>query len=132
MAQRLTPQLRRRALALDLADRVALVEALRTSIAAGYDTREQRLDQLAAAMQRCSGQDVRTNRKPAAVVNARYVFALIASQEGFSQCEIGRYLGRNHSTIHYMLDQMGKAFELPHQYADTIALYNQFVNEISK
>ena len=132
MAERLTPQLRRRALALDLADRVALMETLRTSIAAGYDTRDQRLAQLAAAMQRCSGHDVRTNRRPAAIVNARYVFALIANQEGFSQCEIARFLNRDHSTVHYMLDQMGKAFEMPHQYPDTIALYNQFVNEISK
>lgn len=128
---RLTPWLRRRTLALPLADRLALIEALRGSIVAGYETRDQRLHQLAAKMQAISGQDVRTNRKPAAV-NARYVFSLIATQEGFTQSEIGRFLGRDHSTVHYMLGQMGRAFELPHQYPDTIALYNQFVNAISK
>ena len=74
--------------------------------------------------------DVLERNRRADYVRARVVLCFVAKQEGFSQHEVGKALGLNHSTVCYHEKVMNKALSLPGQYADYINLYNKFTNAI--
>lgn len=132
MAERLTPYLRRRVLDLPLADRLALLHELHTSVQqVEPKAPDTRLDFLADKMQQVSGIDVRVRLdRSAAATWPRYLFIFIARREGYSQTAIGRAIGRDHSTICLAEQRVNEAFAMPGQYRREINLYNKFVEAL--
>jgi len=131
MAKRLTPGLRRLVLHLPMADRLALLAELRQSVQEPARYAEGRLDYLADKMLQVSGVDV---RKPGDRSNAsvwpRYIFILIARQEGYSQSVIGKLLGRDHSSVCHGEQRMRTAFSTPAAYECELNLYNKFIEAL--
>lgn len=132
MAERLTPYLRRRVLDLPIADRLALLAELHTSVRQTESPRQDtRLDFLADKMREVSGVDVRSRMdRTAAATWPRYLFIFIARREGYSQTTIGRAIGRDHSTICLAEKRVNEAFAMPGLYKKEINLYNKFVESL--
>lgn len=129
--ERLTPHLRRQCEALALPDRLALVRTLMRGIMAEPADRDTtRLDTIAQAVGHLEGASVHEPRHIPGAVRARSVFCYVAEKEGFSQVEIGRYLGRPQTSIHFMRGRMLQAFDHPEQWNDYITLYNNTLNAI--
>ena len=127
MAERLTPQLRRRALSLPLTDRLALAESLRVSLLVpGTDNPDERLRYLADMMDAVSGVDIREDTHRHSVTWPRAVFVFIARREGFTQEAIGREIGRDHSTVCFLERKIRDIFTVPASYRDVIELYNKY------
>lgn len=129
--ERLTPYLHKQCLALPLADRLALVRILmRTIMAEPAGKDATRLDTIAQAVESLAGASVHEPRHIPAAVCARSVFAFVAEREGFRQTEIGRYMGRDHSSVHFMISRMAQALDHPEQWNDYITLYNNTLSAI--
>lgn len=131
MDERLTPYLRRRVMRLSVEDRVILhreiLRSLESPAAVQTDTR---LSRLAEVMEGLTGCDVRKRSRRADIIRARCVFVFVSRAEGFSQCDIGFFLGLDHSSVCYLEKKMGDVLALPVAYQDYIALYNQFTTAI--
>ncbi len=131
MAKRLTPYLRRQVLDLPMADRLALLEALRVSIQVPNIGRASRLEFLADKMTEVSGVNIReTKDRSRRVVWTRYIFCFVARREGYSQTNIGEVIGRDHSTICYAERRVNEAFSIPAAYAPEIELYNKYIEAL--
>ena len=129
MAERLTPNMLRKAMNLPLADRVALMGALRDSVQAPVSPQE-RLEYLAGKMQEVTGIDVRTDSRKRDVVTARILFAFVARREGYTQPCIGNFIGRDHSTVSFFEKRMKDVFALPEVYRKEIILYNKYIDSL--
>lgn len=114
---------------LPLADRIALLESLRGSVTEPNST-DQRLTYLADKMRELSGVDVRKDTREMQVATARFIFMFVARREGYSQNCIGRFIGRDHSTIAFAEKRMGDAFRLPDAYKLEIELYNKYIESL--
>ena len=128
--EHLTPYLRRRVLKLSIEDRLALRHEIDRSLSEPLSDRLARLSSMVEVMKETSELDVLERNRRADYVRARVVLCFVAKQEGFSQHEVGKALGLNHSTVCYHEKVMDKALSLPGQYADYINLYNKFTNAI--
>lgn len=126
--QRLTPELRRQVLRLPAGDRVALMGALRESLLP--ENRVGRLDAMGEAMTALTGLEIRHASRRPDYVRARTIFAFAARQEDFSQLAVAKWLGLDHSSVHYLERRMADALEYPAVFADYIALYNKFTSVI--
>ena len=73
MAKRLTPTFLLQATRLPLADRIALMDALRRSVMETTST-EKRLTYLADKMLEITGTDVREDTRERSVATARFIF----------------------------------------------------------
>lgn len=126
--KKLTPYLRRRCLDLDISERLALIRAIQGSLV----TSDQHdwLEEKERILRGICGLDIRNPRRQKAYVAARCVFSFCAKMQGISQNTIGDFLGQNHASVHYQQKKMADAFEMPAQYPDYIALYNQFSSVI--
>ena len=131
MATRLTPHLYGRVMSLPLADRVALYEVLRTSFRTGRKDPKDRLQYLTDRMKDCAGVDVKDASREVKYTWPRVVFVFVARREGFTESEIGRHIGRDHSTVHHLSDRMNAAFSLPSAFADVIELYNKYIDTLT-
>ena len=129
MAERLTPYLLRRTLALPLADKAALIGHLNASINVPSSP-EDRLQYLLDKMQEVSGIDVRDLSRKRETVTARTVFVFVARREGFSQPFIAAFIGRDHSTIAYAEKRMRDVFTYPNAFKDEIYLYHNYVESL--
>lgn len=128
MDERLTPQLRRRVLALPISDRLALNAEIIRSLNEVPD--DKRLAQLRDKMEDCAGVDIRKRTRLRPYIEARMVFSYVAKMEGYTQGELADFLGCDHSTICTTQKSMVRAFETPKAYASAINLYNKYVTEI--
>ena len=131
MAERLTPYLRRRVLDLPIADRVALMEQLRRSMAEPVADRRDRLDYLADRMEAVSGVDVRKcHDRSAGSLWPRYLFCFVARREGYQQTLVGKFVCRDHSTVCAAEKRVNDAFAAPDQYKFEIELYNKYIESL--
>ena len=132
--RRLTPYLRRRVLALPVEDRIALNHAISESLRpdAPDGTGDKRLEALRSEMEAIAGVDLLDRCRDREHTEPRIVFAFVCRREGFSQSEIARFLGVDHSTVCYWERRMGEAFAFPRPYSDLMEIYNQFVNNITQ
>lgn len=132
MAERLTPYLTRQVLALPMPDRVTLARILGDSLVPAGPQRgtPERLEFLAGKMAGISGVDIHERTRRAEVIRARVVFSLVATNEGFTTTNIGKYLGLDHATIVHYNKAMRDAFAVPNAWPEHIALYNEYINAI--
>ena len=129
MAERLTPYLLRRAIQLPLADKTALIGHLQASINAPVSPAE-RMAYLCRKMEAVSGVMVTHPSRTRDIVMARNIFAFVARREGYSQQTIGKFLGRDHSTVAFAEKRMREVFTYPSIYKDEIKLYNKSVESL--
>lgn len=131
---KLTPYLRRRVLALPMEDRLALNRALSVSLRpdAPAEAGEPRLDVLRSAMENIATVDLKDRCRDRAHTEPRIVFAFICRREGFSQGEIGKYLGVDHSTVCYWERRMGEALAYPASWQTLMNIYNKYITHITK
>lgn len=127
---RLTARLRRTVLSLPPQERLSLQEDILASLSPDRRVGTARMEDLREAMRRVSGTDVLEVTRLRINVEARTVFAYVARVEGFSQCDVARFLQKNHSTIWNMEKTMASAFAHPQSYPTLITLYNEYVNAI--
>lgn len=130
--ERLTPELRRRVLALPAED----LEALRRDIVASQvDPRDIRavfgLEELRDAVQRITGADPLERSREARVVRARIVLAYTAHERGMTIQEIADYFGITRSSTIFGIRKMHDVLAYPHHYHDYYAIYSQLKTEIS-
>ena len=48
-------------------------------------------------------------------------------QEGYGYCEIGRMLGRDHSTVIHLYNKMSDILSVPNAYRKEIEMWNEFI-----
>ena len=70
------------------------------------------------------GIDVTIRSRIASVIAARTAFILVARERGFTQSELGRFRGLNHSTVCIAEKNMREALTMPAFYKDYINNYN--------
>lgn len=126
----LTQKFTRNALRLAPSDRQRLSALLAESLVDRREVNAARLSLLGGAMEDLLGMSLRTPSRLSRLVYARYVFCYEAAREGFTQTEIADYLGRDHSTVSYGIRRVQDALAMPQLYADTIELYNNFMQSI--
>ena len=126
--ERLTPYLLRRALRLSPEDRADLAERLRASL---VPLTEDRLGYLADKLAELSGVDVRTRLdRNADAMLSRMAFVFAARKEGFTQKEIGRRIGRDHSSVLMSERRMREIFSVPAAYKHEINFYNKYIESL--
>ena len=131
MQGRLTPYLRRRVLGLPLGDRMELVSQILSRSPRLEFPVHSRLEFLAGVLVGCCGVDVRVSRDRSLQSSvARTVFVYAARREGFTQEEIGRFIGRNHSTVCCAERRMQDAFAAPQGNREHVELLDRFMKEL--
>lgn len=130
MVKRLTPHLRRMVIDLPVADRVELIEALRTSLMSPEHCGVQRLRYMAEKMKAISGKDVSVNSRDRRLVWARNIFIFVARREGFSQSDIGGFVGRDHSSVCAAEKRVNDMFACPECYEEEIRTYNLYTQSL--
>ena len=85
---------------------------------------------LCRKMEAVSGVMVTHPSRTRDIVMARNIFAFVARREGYSQQTIGKFLGRDHSTVAFAEKRMREVFTYPSIYKDEIKLYNKFVESL--
>ena len=92
---------------------------------------EGRLGYLADKLAELSGVDVRTrlDRKADAML-PRMAFVFAAREEGFTQEEIGRMIGRDHSSVLMSERRMRDIFSVPAAYKREINFYNKYIESL--
>lgn len=127
---RLTAQLRRRVLSLPVGERTILMGEILTSLEDVHLAPS--LEAMGEVMESVSGIPFRERNRSLPYVRARAVFAACALEEGYTQREVGDYLGTNHCTVHYLGKKMAEAIEYPNLYQDYITLYNDYTKAIKR
>lgn len=127
MDTRLTQHLRRQVLELPYLDRVLLLRDIADSVRGHSRPRPQRrLAELGGKMRDLTGEDVCRRGRTRHLIACRNVFTLVARLEGYSQDEIGRYLGQSRSTVCCCEKRMRGAMTVPEFNPELIQLYNDY------
>lgn len=129
---RLTPYLRRAVISLPLADRLALLEVLRLSVANPGDNPRARMQHFVEVMDRVAGVEVASPCRDERHTWARNIVCFVGRREGFPQVLVGEAVNRDHSSVSHMERRMKDAFDYPEQYSEAIELYNRFIEAIWK
>ena len=133
MQGRLTPYLRRRVMGLPLGDRMELVSMVLSASPRTEFPVASRLGFLADILRDVSGVDIRrSGDRSLPVTAARTVFVYAARREGFTQEEIGRFIGRNHSTVCCAEIRMRDALSAPRGNREHVELLDRFMKELSE
>lgn len=76
------------------------------------------------------GRPMKMKSREAVFVWARTILAYQLTEEGFSKASVGRFLGKDHSTVVYMRTRMREAMLMPRAYRDVIDIWKQFQKRI--
>lgn len=77
------------------------------------------------------GRDVRERSRERQLVWARNMVFYQLVQDGFSQSEIGGYMGYDHATVFHGKEQMKNMLKFPGMYVEEMAIWNKFQKSIS-
>lgn len=114
---------------LPIADRAALAGMLRISVGEPSNPQE-RMQYFADKMQEVSGIDVKKRSRDRETVTARCLFMFVARREGYSQSDIGRFVGRDHATVCHAENRVKDMFSFPNAYKEEINLYNKYIESL--
>lgn len=117
------------ALSLPAEERAELLEALRLSLRPDADTRGGHLLEVMADI--LGIPSILRTKKPA-FVWARAVVAFQLRSEGYTLEEIGRQLGKDHSSVSYLLHKVEWASSLPSAYKKEMQLLREFNKRIEQ
>ena len=117
---------------LSARDRSRLISDLIASVKTGYRTELciQKCNHYVEKMNDLIGRDIRINSKEQEVVWGRNLVAWQLFQDAFSETEIGRAMGKNHSTINYMKRQVIAMLKSPHMYINETELWYDFQDRL--
>ena len=115
-------------LGLPYQDRLSIYQALKQSLRRPVDS--NRGNVLLGYMEEILGEPIKLKSGLSRFVWARTMVAYQLTQERFSTLEIGRMLGKDHTTIIYMRDKMQDALSLPQAYRDILPIWNEFKKRI--
>ena len=115
-------------LGLPYQDRLSLFRSLKQSLRRPVDS--NRGNVLLGYMEEILGEPIKLKSGLSRFVWARTMVAYQLTQERFSTLEIGRMLGKDHTTIIYMRDKMQDALSLPQAYRDILPIWNEFKKRI--
>lgn len=76
------------------------------------------------------GEPIPVKSRLTRFVWARAIVAYQLLKEGYSTLESGRMLGKDHSTIIHMRDNMSYVLKFPSMYMDVINIWKQFQNKL--
>lgn len=127
---RLTARLRRTVLSLPPQERLSLQEDILASLSPDRRVGNDRMEDLREAMRQIAGVDVLSPTRERRNVEARTIFAYVLRVEGYSQCDVARFLQKNHTTVWYMEKEMASAFAHPKSFPTLITTYNKFIQAI--
>ena len=129
MKGELTEYLLGRVLSLRPAVRAELQAKIAASLVPDVPA-EVRLGLLADRLAAVSGIDVREHRSANRVgCMARTVFVYVARQAGFTTTQIGRFVGRDHSTVVVASARMQDALDCPAADRELVELYRRYMNQ---
>lgn len=113
MAEKMT-DLTTQCLDLPRTSKERLIRVLKASIEKEDEMKgnDGRFNLLLRAATEVCGDKILTSLKDFNLVMGRRVIALMMKQDGYSYHEIGKYLKRDHSSIHYAVKKMREAFDL--------------------
>ena len=89
------------------------------------DELEERARELLFAAADCLGAGYSMRRRDAASVLVRSSVCLKLSEEGWSEKQIGRVLGKDHSTVHHMKVRMRDMLSLPGMYPEAAEIWKE-------
>ena len=89
-----------------------------------------RYNTLIGQMATLLGEEIPSRSKIARYVWARVMVAYEMTLENYPSTEIGRQMGRDHSTVIYYRNKMKDALDYPHIFPDIIEIWNEFKNTI--
>ena len=87
------------------------------------DELEERARELLFAAADCLGAGYSMRRRDATSVLVRSAVCLKLSEEGWGEKQIGRVLGKDHSTVHHMKVRMRDMLSLPGQYPEAAEIW---------
>ena len=61
---------------------------------------------------------------------ARYIIAYQLLNEGMTEVEVGRHLGKDHSSVNHMKHKMEEALMYQSQYQDVVYIWKQFKDRL--
>ena len=61
---------------------------------------------------------------------ARYIIAYQLLNEGMTEVEVGRHLGKDHSSVNHMKHKMEEALMYQSQYQDVVYMWKQFKDRL--
>lgn len=117
---------------LSALDKSRLISDLIAQVKTGYRTQLciRNCNRYVEVMGDLLGRDIRTTSKEQSVVWGRNLVAWQLFQDAFTEAEIADAMGKNHSTINYMKNQVKSMFSNPHMYSDEMILWCDFQERI--
>lgn len=79
-----------------------------------------------SVMLRVSGVDVRMRSRLREVVWARNMVCYQLLSDGFTEASVGRFVGLNHSTVHYIKGQVESMLQNPNYFRNEMAVWKKF------
>lgn len=87
---------------------------------------DHRYDVLIQVMQDILGEEIPREGRKAEWVWARTMAVYQMRQEGYTLCDIGKQMGRNHASVIHLLDKMQNALDYPVMYPDVMPIWFNF------
>ena len=106
-------------------DKERAIKIIEDSLSVREHTKE-RFDCLAHVMETVTGEPLTLHSRDARMVWRRAMIAHRMALDGFTECQIGRVLKRDHSTVNYLKHRMADAFAVLASYGDILKTYNSF------
>lgn len=129
----LEQDVKRLLLSLTMEERCEAVQMLQESIIRSIrqGTRDEDYFQyLADTMTGVIGEDVFSKEQSFLFVIGRSFLAYKLSQEGYTEYQIGRLIGKDHSTINYLKKKAKEIIDAPQYNRDAFQIWEQFNNSI--
>lgn len=82
-------------------------------------------------MERISGESLETRARDREIADARNVlFYYLVKKLGYSSTLVGKFLGRDHSTVSHGCRVVKNALEVKVGYESILRIYEEFINQI--
>lgn len=124
-----------RCLELPYRERLSLCQALKDSILKEKNDPDHnhpnRGEFLLKKMEEILGEKIPVKSRESRYVWARAMVAYQLTQEGFTTMEVGRMIGKDHSTIIYLRDRMRDALSFRQAYWDIVKIWETFQKKIN-
>lgn len=77
------------------------------------------------------GRDIRERVREREIVWARYMACYRLVMDGYSLCQVGKFMGIDHSTVSHAKKQVAHMLDMPSMYPEEIILWKKFIGLLS-
>lgn len=122
-------ELEKQCLSLPIEEKERLINALVKSL--DVSVTGKTLEEIHEAVVKVLGCEIITKSRRRREYIGRIIFSYVGFLEGYSEPCMGKYLNRNHSSVHLMKCMMKDWLQMPRLYKDEIEKYEQVRKELN-